>query len=134
MDGLFGGCGDIYFWQRSRAWSEEWSEDDEIDEGTIRNTQEAARNHLTVPDLSSSAPRREGFLSTTGSTIHEKSTAPSLRCTSRSRKRIFQHRRTVSLDIFGKTSPTKNNTAEIFWEEKILDADDLEALASRLCI
>lgn len=112
--------GDVYFWQRSRAWSEERS-DSEDDERTDNrfDFSSAIRNHqLTVPALPIRGVGAE----------NQRNISRSSRPL-RSRRQSPQHRRTVSLNIFRPPSPTINKTAEIYWEEKVLESDDLERMA-----
>ena len=117
---------DVYFWQRSLAWSDE---DDSDSSDSDREPEDDIWHHLSFPNIA----RKD---SNANSTPKEqaKPPPPGRRSGRRrmymrtQRKGPHHHRRAASLNIFQPPAPV-DNSSEIFWEEQVVDVDHLEQMA-----
>lgn len=114
----------IHFWQRSLAWDDQWSSDDEQECERQVVSSEDVHHKLQLPLMQVKAEKRNGGAC---STVHSlKPLHP------RSKIRRFSRRKKhcdAALD-----TKDRDTSAEIYWEERIDESVDLAQLASKLTI
>lgn len=112
--------GQVHFWQRSMAWSDDEGEDDDDESCDSDAIKEDICHHLCFPQMLGNECTNQDTPHRTPERQHR------LR---RPRRKILQHPRTFSLDIFRAPDPVEH-TSEIFWEEKVFTTEDLEKMAT----
>jgi hypothetical protein len=113
----------VHFWRRSMAWDDSWSSDE--DEGSEGRglPQSVIREKLRVPEMQQVMAARHTPAETRLS--KSRSPRPPIR---RIRRLSNRDPADTALDIF-RGPKTQKSTSEIYWEEKLEDAFDLERMA-----
>ena len=112
-------CSNVHYWQRSLAWSDDEGDEEPSDSDTSR---EDIRQHLAFPNIV-----RKEFGNNNDQQKNPVRRYP--RRLRRPRREGSQlHQPAASVDIFRIPDPGAH-TAEIFWDEKVFSADDLEKMA-----
>jgi hypothetical protein len=112
----------IHFWQRSMAFSDDEDESDD-DSSCDSHSAKDICNHLSFPKM---------LVKEFANRVDVQKAPERSHRLRRPRRNILQqeqpHHRTDSLDIFRAPDPA-DHTSEIFWEEKVFNAEDLEKIA-----